>query len=120
MSAAEKKAQQLIHALRGVELDERHERFIGWAGQMWDQDAVEACCSMLELVREAGYLSRSVPGADEYVPKPPGERGSLSGIAGATYTGDEGTTRRPGGVPGSSDAGSSDRPVNSEGTGPIL
>jgi hypothetical protein len=94
MSAAERKAAHLIHALRGVELDERHERFIGWAGQMWDQDAIEACCSMLELVREAGYLlSRSEGGeggSDTYVRKPPGERGSLSGIAGATYTGDEG------------------------------
>lgn len=57
MSAA-KKAEMLRYAMRGVELDERKERFIGWAGQMWDLDAVEVCCSMLELAREAGFLER--------------------------------------------------------------
>lgn len=80
------KAERLRFALRGVELDEREERIIGWAGQMWDQDAMEIVCSLLEKVREAGFLSR---GADEYVRKPPGEWGSLSSVAGATYTGGE-------------------------------
>jgi len=50
---------------------------------------VEAAWNYSVATKSRSLMQRSTAGADEYVPKPPGERGSLSGIVGDTYTGDE-------------------------------
>jgi len=65
MSAADRKAKDLTYAVRGVLLNERKERFLAWASQMWDADAVEICCSLLEETREAGF----VQGIQGYAPE---------------------------------------------------
>jgi hypothetical protein len=127
MSGIARDLESFRHALRDVDLDEREVHEVVDAASSWDLTKVEIWCSLFEKVREAGFLSRGEAGsADEYVPKPPGEWGSLSSIAGSTYTGDE---RRVGHdleadtveIPGSSsDVESPDQPVNGEHPGSIL
>lgn len=52
----QQKASRLRHALRGLDLSEREERIVGWAGQIWDDETMEIVCSLMERVREAGFL----------------------------------------------------------------
>lgn len=77
MSAAQK-AEMLRFAMRGVELDEQMERFIGWAGQMWDLTAIEVCCSMIELAREASFVAARTT-VDDEPEQPPRQKDTAPG-----------------------------------------
>lgn len=50
------KARLLRYALRGLLLTERDERVLGWAGQQWTPEAVEAVATWIETVRESAFL----------------------------------------------------------------
>lgn len=45
---------ELRHALRGVELDERDEKIVEWAEQLWDGPTTAVICGLFEKVRIAG------------------------------------------------------------------
>lgn len=62
---------QLRDACRGVDLDDREERVIGWLASMTDAATCETIASILEKVREAGYLTRVVERADAAEKPPP-------------------------------------------------
>jgi hypothetical protein len=73
-----------------VDLDEREVRHLETAARMWDLETVEVWASLLEKVREAGYLSAPATSDGLFVHKGPNDWGWSTSAGGQAYLGRNG------------------------------